>query len=280
MKFSEAQASWLAHRALDAIRESGLKLANDRLALAQVKKTLARRLDRLGIGELVVPAAGSEPATGAGLVVRWRAFEQRRDLPMSGRVRGQMADIMAVISAHLPDGEAFDVEMRKPVVTVLRGVPAPVDDAKGALLAYRERLRADPEDEGVLLATYALACAAGERAAAERAAAEREAAAARAAERAAAERAARERQEAEERAAAERAAAKRAEEQRIQAEKDAIEAARLAREAEFDAARSLLRRAGSMTDDKRKKTIRALRLTRRTWAAADLCQCAMSRARA
>jgi tellurite resistance protein len=79
-----------------------------------------------------------------------------------------MADIMAVISAHLPEGESFDVEMRKPVVTVLRGVPAPVDNAKGALLAYRERLRADPEDEGVLLATYALACSAGERAAAER----------------------------------------------------------------------------------------------------------------
>lgn len=54
MKFSEAQASWLAHRALDAIRESGLKVANDRLALAQVKKTLARRLDReSGIHEKV-----------------------------------------------------------------------------------------------------------------------------------------------------------------------------------------------------------------------------------
>lgn len=144
----------------------------DRLSVYRLEpkcvRGLARRLDRLGIGELVVPAAGSEPATGAGLVVRWRAFEQRRDLPMSGRVRGQLADIMAVISAHLPDGESFDVEMRKPVVTVLRGVPAPVDDAKGALLAYRERLRADPEDEGVLLATYALACSAGERAAAER----------------------------------------------------------------------------------------------------------------
>ena len=66
---------------------------------------------------------------------------------MSGRLRGQMAEIMGVISAHLPPGESFGVEMSKPIVTVLRGVPAPVEDLPGALAAYREQLRADPGDE-------------------------------------------------------------------------------------------------------------------------------------
>ena len=144
----------------------------DRLSVYRLEpkcvRALARRLDRAGIGELVVPAAGAESGSGVGLVVRWRAFEERRDLPSSGRLRGLMADIMAIVSAHLPDGESFEIEQSKPVVTVLRGVPVPVEDAAGALAAYREQLNADPGDEDVLLATYALACSVGERAEAER----------------------------------------------------------------------------------------------------------------
>jgi len=144
----------------------------DRLSVYRLEpkcvRALARRLDRIGIGELVAPVVGQESDAGSSLVVRWRAFEQRRDLPMSGRLRGQMAEIMGVISAHLPPGESFGVEMSKPIVTVLRGVPAPVEDLRGALAAYREQLRADPGDEAVLLATFALACSAGDRAGAER----------------------------------------------------------------------------------------------------------------
>jgi hypothetical protein len=46
MRFSEAQVSHLAHKAIDAIRKSGLSLAHDRVSLAEVKKTLSRRLDK------------------------------------------------------------------------------------------------------------------------------------------------------------------------------------------------------------------------------------------
>lgn len=45
MRFTEEQASHLAHKALDAIRDCGLSIANDRLALNTIKKTLSRELD-------------------------------------------------------------------------------------------------------------------------------------------------------------------------------------------------------------------------------------------
>lgn len=144
----------------------------DRLSVYRLEpkcvRALARRINRIGIGKLVVPASEVEPEGGSGLIVRWRAFEQQRDLPSSGRLRGQMAEIMAIVSAHLPDGESFEIEMSRPVVTVLRGVPAPAESAEGALAAYRDRLAADPGNEDVLLATYALACVVGGRAEAER----------------------------------------------------------------------------------------------------------------
>jgi len=143
----------------------------DRLSIYRLEpkcvRALARRLDRIGIGELVVPASGVEADKDIGLVIRWRAFQQKRNLPTSGRLRGQMAEVMAIVSAHLPDGEQFEAKMSKPVVTVLRGVPAPATEAEGALAAYRQRLAADPEDEDVLLAAYALACKTGPREAAE-----------------------------------------------------------------------------------------------------------------
>ena len=144
----------------------------DRLSVYRLEpkcvRALARRIDGIGIGELVIPLSGIEPESVPGLRLRWRAFEQQGYLPSSGRLRGQMAEIMATVSAHLPDGESFQIEMSKPVVTVLRGVPAPVEGAEGALAAYRQRLDVDPGDEEVLLATYALACFVGERSEAER----------------------------------------------------------------------------------------------------------------
>jgi hypothetical protein len=139
----------------------------DRLSVYRLEPKCVRALARR-IGELVIPASGIEPESGSGLVVRWRAFEQQGELRSSGRLRGQMAEIMATVSAHLPDGESFQIEMSKPVVTVLRGVPAPVEGAEGALAAYRQRLDVDPGDEEVLLATYALACFVGERSEAKR----------------------------------------------------------------------------------------------------------------
>lgn len=46
MRLSEALTSHLAHRALEALRKSGAKIRNDRLALAEIKKALAQSLDR------------------------------------------------------------------------------------------------------------------------------------------------------------------------------------------------------------------------------------------
>ena len=46
MKLSEAALSHLAHRAVEILKKGGAKFRNERLALAQVKKTLARHLER------------------------------------------------------------------------------------------------------------------------------------------------------------------------------------------------------------------------------------------
>jgi hypothetical protein len=45
MKLSEAASSHLAHRALAALKKDGAKVRSDRIALAQVKKTLSRHLE-------------------------------------------------------------------------------------------------------------------------------------------------------------------------------------------------------------------------------------------
>jgi len=125
-------------------------------------RALARKLDRYGIGELVVPvpAAG---AAGPGLSLTWQAFAQKRVLTSSGRLRGGMGEIMALIAAHLPPGEAFDSQMNRPVKPVLRGVPEPVTDAGGALAALREQLERRPDDKVLLLDAFALACRTGDR---------------------------------------------------------------------------------------------------------------------
>lgn len=46
MRLSEGLSSYLAHRAIEALKKSGGKVRNDRLALAEVKKALAAALDR------------------------------------------------------------------------------------------------------------------------------------------------------------------------------------------------------------------------------------------
>tara|TARA_R110002072_G_scaffold291959_1_gene460334 strand:+ start:30786 stop:31607 length:822 start_codon:yes stop_codon:yes gene_type:complete len=146
----------------------------DRLSIYRLEpkcvRALARRIDRLGISDVIVPASavaqgvGAGPGTvGPGLTVQWQAFGSQRVLPSSGRLRGAMAEIMAVIASHLPPGESFATEMSRPIVPVLRGVPEPKVGAAEALLAFNERMAEDPEDGGLVLAAYALACSAGER---------------------------------------------------------------------------------------------------------------------
>jgi hypothetical protein len=46
MRISEAATSYLAHRAVEALKKAGATVRNERLALAEAKKTLARLLER------------------------------------------------------------------------------------------------------------------------------------------------------------------------------------------------------------------------------------------
>lgn len=142
----------------------------DRLCIYRLEpksvRALARKIDRLGIGELLIeaPAEGGE---GAGLAIAWRAFDEQRLLTTVGRVRGDVAEILGVVAAHLPPGEAFDTQLKRPVVPVLRGVPEPGAGAAAALEAYREQLDERPEDPVLLLDAFALACRRGDREGAE-----------------------------------------------------------------------------------------------------------------
>ncbi len=139
----------------------------DRLSVYRLEpkcvRALSRRLDRLGISEIVVPSSAVASGEGPGLSVQWQAFGSKRVLPSYGRLRGPMAEIMAVIASHLPPGEAFEVEMTRPIVSVLHGVPTPGLGGIDALKAYRELIAQDPEDEQLIIAAYALACSVGER---------------------------------------------------------------------------------------------------------------------
>lgn len=141
----------------------------DRLSIYRLEpkcvRALARRIDRLGINDFVVPASavagGSDDSPG--LTLSWQAFGSQRVVPSAGRLRGPMAEIMAVVASHLPPGEAFATPMSRPIVPVLRSVPAPAEGAAGALRALNDRIEEDPEDASLVLAAYALACSAGER---------------------------------------------------------------------------------------------------------------------
>jgi hypothetical protein len=46
MRLTEAVSSHLAHQALEALKKAGATVRNDRLALAEIKKSLARALDQ------------------------------------------------------------------------------------------------------------------------------------------------------------------------------------------------------------------------------------------
>ena len=142
----------------------------DRLSVYRLEpkcvRALARRIDRLGISDFVVPASavgqGVGQDVGPGLTLQWQAFGSQRIVPSSGRLRGPMAEVMAVVASYLPPGEAFATEMSRPIVPVLRQVPKPKVGAVEALRAFKERIREDPDDSELVLAAYALACSASE----------------------------------------------------------------------------------------------------------------------
>ena len=131
-------------------------------------RALARRLDRLGVTRIDTVQGERGVALTTSVQLTWQAFGARRRIRAAGRVAGPMAEILAVLQAHMPPGESFGLPglAERPVTYSLRGVPTPLLDGEAALAAYRELLRRTPQDEGFLLHAFALACDLGDRAAA------------------------------------------------------------------------------------------------------------------
>lgn len=128
-------------------------------------RAFARRLDRLGVAEMDVTQGERRTDSDRAIVVDWTAFGARRRLFARGRVLGPMADVLAAVMAHLPDGERFEVPgmEQRPIVPVLRGVPPPRTDVDGAFALHEELIAMRPADAELLLDAFALACRAGRR---------------------------------------------------------------------------------------------------------------------
>lgn len=146
----------------------------DRMAVYQLEpkcvRGLARRLDRLGIATTETgKPVGDELLDGdrVGLAIRWQAFGPEIQLAVQGRLRGQIAEMLAVISGHLPPGERFGVDSERPIVSVLRGVPEPTEDVDGALEALLGLLQRHGDERQRLQHAFALACRSGRRETAE-----------------------------------------------------------------------------------------------------------------
>lgn len=141
----------------------------DRLAVYQLEpqctRALARRIERCGVLDLD-PVQGERGAvTGPSIVVGWGALGQRKLLTASGPVHGAMAEILAIVEAHLPEGEHLDLPgvADRNLPRVLRGVPGPRTDASGALEVHRALLQKNPADGETALDAFVLACQLGHR---------------------------------------------------------------------------------------------------------------------
>lgn len=132
-------------------------------------RAFARRLDRLGIATMATRQGESLEVECSVVVLRWRAFGAENRILVQGGVGGPVAELLSAISAHLPTGEQFTSLGREPraVAPVLRGVPEPLVD-RAAALQVHEALCEERADEQLLLDTFSLACANGDRARAQR----------------------------------------------------------------------------------------------------------------
>jgi len=132
-------------------------------------RALARRVHRAGVLELERIQGERRTPEGGSVILRWQAFARPKVVSARGRVNGAMAEILAIVAAHLPDGERLDLPgvAERAIAPVLRGVPAPVADAGAALEALLGVLQTSPRDQTLLLDAFALACHVGRRAVAE-----------------------------------------------------------------------------------------------------------------
>ena len=141
----------------------------DRLAVYQLEpqctRALARRIERCGILDLDPVQGEGGAMTSPSVVVAWLAMGQRKVITASGPVHGAMAEILAIVEAHLPEGERLELPgvADRNLPRVLRGVPAPRVGANGALEVHRALLQKDPTDSERALDAFVLACHLGHR---------------------------------------------------------------------------------------------------------------------
>lgn len=128
-------------------------------------RALARRVHRAGVLDLERTRGQREGAVEVGAVLRWRAFDRAVVVTSRGRVHGSMAEILAIVAAHLPDGERLLTPgvTERGIASVLRGVPKPHEDVEGSLRTHLELLDQSPTDTVMLLDAFALACRSGRR---------------------------------------------------------------------------------------------------------------------
>lgn len=135
----------------------------------QCVRALARAIDRCRVLEIEAVAGEPGGAESGQARVVWRAFGRHRELQAFGRVHGALADILAIVGAHLPEGEAFELPgvAERGLPAVVRGAPRPREDLLPAFEALREQARRAPGDAGLQLDAFALACRLGLRGEAE-----------------------------------------------------------------------------------------------------------------
>jgi hypothetical protein len=126
-------------------------------------RALARRIHRSGVLDLDTRQGERGMPATSYLVLAWQGMDRSAAITATGRVHGPMADILSIVMAHMPEGEVFDLPglADRPVVPVLRGVPAPRMDGIGALVAHTSLLAERPEDRTLLEDAFALACRLG-----------------------------------------------------------------------------------------------------------------------
>ncbi len=132
-------------------------------------RSLARRLDRSGVLKLDTDQGDRVATQGRSLRLSYRAFAAERVIQARGQIHGALVQVLGALNAYVPPGEAFDLpgmgDDAEPANLI--GVPAPVDSVPGALQFFEQQLHRRPRDTDLILDTFALACAAGERAKAE-----------------------------------------------------------------------------------------------------------------
>jgi hypothetical protein len=158
-------------KATDMLHEpkSGLTLPVFRTVCAyrllpETIRLLSRKVYKRGIQELDVKQ-GQPSAGSVSILLVYHGMGHDLRIVASGQIHGAMVRVVRAINSYMPPNEEFLLSGmagdREP--STLRGVPEPVDNITGALTCYRELAERFPEDAGLALDTFSLACAAGDR---------------------------------------------------------------------------------------------------------------------